>query len=65
MRRVFNSFKMPAVHLFIDGRQRTEAIKAKRIFDEGIFIAEVYEPLLTRLGLTKADLRRKSMHRTT
>jgi len=64
MRRVFNSFKMPAVHLFIDGRQRTEAIKSKRVFDEDIFIAEVYEPLLHRLGLTKADLRRKKMHRT-
>jgi acyl-[acyl-carrier protein] desaturase len=65
MRRVFNSFKMPAVHLLMDGRRRAEAIKSTRIFDEDIFVAEVYEPLLGRLGLTKADLRRKKMHRTT
>ena len=65
MRRVFNSFKMPAVHLFFDGRQRVEAIKSKHIFDEEIFIAQVYEPLLVRLGLTKNDLRRKKMHKTT
>jgi acyl-[acyl-carrier-protein] desaturase len=65
MRRVFNSFKMPAVHLLMDGRRRAEAIKSTRIFDEDIFVAEVYEPLLSRLGLTKADLRRKKMHRTT
>jgi acyl-[acyl-carrier-protein] desaturase len=61
MRRVFNTFKMPAVHLFFDGRQRVEAINSMHIFDEGIFLTEVYEPLLARLGLSKSDLRRKSM----
>ena len=57
MRRVFNSFKMPAVHMFFDGRRRVEAINSMHIFDEAIFLTDVYEPLLARLGLTKNDLR--------
>ena len=65
MRRVFNSFKMPAVHMFFDGRQRVEAIKSMRIFDEEIFISEVYEPLIQRLGVHKNELRRKKMFKTT
>src|SRR5262249_39365848 len=33
LRRVINTFAMPAVHLLVDGRRRAEAVKSLRIFD--------------------------------
>jgi acyl-[acyl-carrier-protein] desaturase len=64
MRRVANSFRMPAVHLFADSRTRMNAVKELRIFDEDIFIYEVYDPILRDLGLTRGDLRRKHPRET-
>jgi acyl-[acyl-carrier-protein] desaturase len=60
LRRVLNTFAMPAVHLLLDGRQRTEAVKAMRIFDYDIFYYKVFEPITVALGVTKAELRRRS-----
>lgn len=60
IRRVANSFKMPAVHMFADSQKRMNDIKELRIFDEDIFIYEVYDPILRDLGLTRNDLRRKN-----
>ena len=64
LRRVLNTFKMPAVHLLVDGRRRAEAVRALRIFDEDIFMQEVYEPLLREIGVSKAELRRKNLRET-
>ena len=54
---------MPAGDLLADGRQRVEAVKSLKIFDESVYFAEVYMPILQRLGLTKADLRPKKVFR--
>jgi acyl-[acyl-carrier-protein] desaturase len=60
LRRVVNTFAMPAVHLLLDGRRRTEAVKAMRIFDYDIFYYKVFEPVTVALGVTKSELRRRS-----
>jgi acyl-[acyl-carrier-protein] desaturase len=59
IRRVVNTFKMPAVHMLADSARRVNAIKELRIFDEDIFIDQVYEVVLARLGVRKAELRRR------
>jgi acyl-[acyl-carrier-protein] desaturase len=58
IRLVANTFRMPADALLADGRRRVEAVRGLGIFDERVFHAEVYQPLLHQLGLTRADLRR-------
>ena len=58
LRRIVNTFAMPAVHLLADSRKRTEDVKKLRIFDEDIYYYQVFEPVVQALGLTKADLRR-------
>lgn len=63
MRRVVNTFQMPAVHMLVDGQQRSAAVKALRIFDEDIFVYEVFEPLLARMGVQKSELRRPRIRR--
>jgi acyl-[acyl-carrier-protein] desaturase len=59
IRRVVNTFKMPAVHMLADSRRRMEEVKSLRIFDEDIFVYEVYEPVLAKLRVQKAELRRQ------
>ncbi len=61
MRRVVNSFKMPAVHMLADSSRRMRDVKELRIFDEDIFMSEVYDPILAKLGVSKKELRRKTM----
>jgi acyl-[acyl-carrier-protein] desaturase len=58
IRRVVNTFAMPAVHLLADSHKRTAEVKALRIFDEDIFVFEVYEPALAMLGVHKSEIRR-------
>lgn len=58
---VANTFSMPADSLLADGRRRVAAVKELKIFDEQVFYQEVFEPLLQRLGLKKADLRGKKV----
>ena len=60
LRRVVNHFAMPAVHLLSDSRRRTEEVKRLRIFDYDIYYFQVFEPVVQALGLSKADLRRKT-----
>src|SRR3989442_1608990 len=62
-RPVVNTFRMPADGLLADGRQRAEAVRALGIFDERVFHGEVYQPLMRRLGLTRADLKPKKVFR--
>jgi acyl-[acyl-carrier-protein] desaturase len=64
-RMVANTFTMPADSLLADGRQRVAAVKGLKIFDEQIFLTEVYHPVVQRLGLTRADLRPKKVFTTT
>jgi acyl-[acyl-carrier-protein] desaturase len=59
MRRVVNTFRMPSVHMLSDGRARINAVKDLNIFTEEVFIAQVYEPIIARMGVSKSELRRK------
>lgn len=65
LKHVINTFRMPADGLLADGRRRVEAVRSLKIFDEQVFIEEVYRPLLRRLGLTRADLKPKKVFATT
>jgi len=65
MRRVVNTFRMPAVHMLSDSRKRMSEVKELRIFDEDIFIESVLTPVLTKLGVTRAELRRKTPREST
>jgi acyl-[acyl-carrier-protein] desaturase len=60
IRRVANTFRMPAVHMLADSRKRQAEVKELRIFDEDIFIYEIFHPVIRDLGLSPNDLRRKS-----
>lgn len=60
IRQVVNSFRMPAVHLLADSRKRMNDVKELRIFDEQIFIEQVYDVVIARLGVTRAELRRRT-----
>jgi acyl-[acyl-carrier-protein] desaturase len=60
LRHIVNTFRMPAVHMFDDGARRAEAVKALRIFDEEIFLYDVFEPALAALGVHKSELRRRN-----
>ncbi len=58
MRRVVNTFRMPSVHMLSDGPARIAAVKDLDIFTEEIFLTQVYEPVITKLGVSKRELRR-------
>lgn len=60
LRRVVNTFRMPSVHMLSGSSQRIAAVKKLRIFDEDIFVEQVFWPILNKLGLTPRDLRRKA-----
>jgi len=64
IRRVVNTFTMPAVHMLADSARRTGDIKRLRIFDEDIFIGLVYEPILQKLGVERGELRRRTPRET-
>jgi acyl-[acyl-carrier-protein] desaturase len=57
LRRVLHHFAMPAVHLLADSQQRVADIKTLGIFDEAMFMGEVYYPILEALGLDHRELR--------
>lgn len=63
-RHVVNTFRMPADSLLADGPRRVEAVRSLGIFDERVFYDEVFQPLMHRLGLTRADLKRRKVVRT-
>lgn len=58
LHRVLHTFAMPALHLLADSRRRVERIKGLEIFDERIYFAEVYQPILAALGVSRPELRR-------
>jgi len=61
LRRVMNTFKMPAVHLIVDGKQRAQVVQEMRIFDYDIFFEQVFLPIMASLKVDKSELRRKSV----
>jgi acyl-[acyl-carrier-protein] desaturase len=65
LRRVVNTFAMPAVHMLADSRRRVQAVKELRIFDEDIFVTQIYEPVLAALGVEKREIRRRTSKRET
>ena len=60
LRRVVQSFAMPALHMLADSRQRVAEVKALRIFDEEIFFRDVLRPLLDALGVEWSEFRQRS-----
>lgn len=60
LRRVLLTFAMPAVHLLAEGKQRVARIKALHVFDEDMYLREVYQPILDILGVKPRDLREPS-----
>ncbi len=65
LRRVLNHFAMPAIYALADSRRRIEAITSLRIFGEDIFYQDVYLPVLAALGVERAEMRNRSLHRKT
>jgi acyl-[acyl-carrier-protein] desaturase len=66
MRRVMNDFAMPAIHdLLGESQRRVAQVRALEIFNENIYYAEVYLPILANLGVNRQEMRstrpRKSM----
>jgi acyl-[acyl-carrier-protein] desaturase len=60
LRLAVNTFQMPAIHLLTDSKRRIQAVRDLMIFDEQMFFDQVLAPILAKLGLTRADLRRKT-----
>ena len=63
LRRVVNTFQMPAVYLLSDSRRRIEAVRSLHLFDEEIFAREVFEPVLHAFGVQRSELRRRNSKR--
>jgi acyl-[acyl-carrier-protein] desaturase len=57
LRRVLLTFAMPATYLLADSRWRMERVRQMQIFNEEIFLHEVYQPVLTALGVSHRELR--------
>jgi acyl-[acyl-carrier-protein] desaturase len=60
LRRVMHHFAMPAVHLLADGPQRAAAVRSLKIFNEELYFHKVYLPILTGLGVSRAEMRRRT-----
>jgi acyl-[acyl-carrier-protein] desaturase len=63
LRRVMNSFAMPAIHSMADGQEQIARIKSLDIFSEEIYYREIYLPQLAELGVTRDEMRNKSRTR--
>ena len=63
LRRVVQTFKMPAVDMLADSRNRVQAIRELKIFDEDIFFTDVVRPLLDVLGITWQEFRQRKPDR--
>ena len=56
--RVLHNFAMPAIYELVDSRKRVAEIKALRIFDDYIYLKDVYQPVLAALGVTRQEFKR-------
>ena len=59
LRRVLLTFKMPAVHMLAESETRVARIKSMGIFDEDMYLREVYQPILETLGVKSAEMKRR------
>lgn len=59
LRGVIQNFRMPAAELFSESARRQSAVRELEIFNEEIFLYEVIEPSLQRLGLTRQDIKKR------
>jgi acyl-[acyl-carrier-protein] desaturase len=59
LRRVINTFKMPAVDMLADSQKRMRDVQELNIFTEELFVRQVYLPVVQRLGIDRRELRRK------
>ena len=58
LRPVLNQFQMPAIHDLLDeSKKRIAAIRGLEIFNEEIFMRDVYAHFMNVLGITKAEMR--------
>ena len=58
LRRVLLGFRMPAVTLLADSQARVARIKKLGIFDEDMYLHDVYQPILEELGVQPRELRK-------
>jgi acyl-[acyl-carrier-protein] desaturase len=63
LRRVLNSFQMPAIYALADGQRRVAAVKALRIMDDDLFYQHVYLPILECLGIQRFEMRNRAATR--
>jgi acyl-[acyl-carrier-protein] desaturase len=63
LRRVFSHFLMPALHMFPDGVERAARVKSLGLFNDELFLQEVYLPLLDTLGVSRAEMRVRTIPR--
>ena len=59
MRRVLDYFQMPAIYLLADSRTRVNRIKELEIFTEALYFEDVYMPILSTLGVTRAEMQNR------
>lgn len=64
LRRVINTFHMPSYTMLGNGAQQAARVASLHIFDERMFYTEVYQPCMKALGLTRADLRQRSLSKS-
>jgi acyl-[acyl-carrier-protein] desaturase len=64
IRRVINTFQMPAVHMLTESHRRKQQVLDLNVFSEPMFFELVLEPVLTALGVTRQELRRKTPRET-
>jgi acyl-[acyl-carrier-protein] desaturase len=57
LRRVMHDFVMPAIYGLADGRQRVARINELAIFNEEVYVREVYLPILQDLGVKRPEMR--------
>ena len=59
LRRVMHVFAMPAIYGLADGRQRVARIKELEIFNDELYVREVYLPILEDLGVRRSEMRNR------
>ncbi len=64
IRQVANTFRMPAVEMLADSRQRVADVRDLEIFNESLFLSHVVEPILTKLNVSRKELRRRTPRET-
>lgn len=63
LRQVMNGFAMPAIYALADGRQRVAHIKEMEIFNDMMYLYDVYIPVLKELGVQRTEMRNRIPNR--